>query len=226
MQDATFKIEQTKNNGSGAAGKTGPSEKNNWRTPRSLFDTLDRIYGFDLDAAADYQNHLCDRFFTAETDGLGRSWDEDSLEESIFEPFLGPSSVWINPPYSETRVETKGGETKEITSRVWHKWVEKAISEVEAGNVRRVGMLIPAAIETAVWQNEIWPKASLVLLFSGRVRFVDPETGSPKGSPAFPSAFVLFGDSTILQDDEETLQSLGTVVQAWNGPKASQEGGQ
>lgn len=50
------------------------SNKNDWETPQSLFDTLDGIFHFELDAAANDQNHKCAQYFTEQTDGLTARW--------------------------------------------------------------------------------------------------------------------------------------------------------
>lgn len=55
-----------------------------WSTPPKLFDRLDALYHFDLDAAATPENAKCKRFFTVEDDGLSQKWE---------------GVVWCNPPY-------------------------------------------------------------------------------------------------------------------------------
>lgn len=50
------------------------SDKNDWETPQSLFDELDRRYHFTLDVAASHTNHKVDRYFTADDDGLAQDW--------------------------------------------------------------------------------------------------------------------------------------------------------
>ena len=55
-----------------------------WSTPPELFDRLNALYHFDLDAAATPENAKCKRFFTAEDDGLSQKWG---------------GVVWCNPPY-------------------------------------------------------------------------------------------------------------------------------
>lgn len=45
-----------------------------WATPQDLFDRLDALYHFDLDAAATPENAKCARFFTKEDDGLLQMW--------------------------------------------------------------------------------------------------------------------------------------------------------
>jgi hypothetical protein len=55
-------------------------------THPDFFATLDVIYGFTLDVAASPENAKCERYFTAEQDGLRQSWAGEV--------------VWCNPPYS------------------------------------------------------------------------------------------------------------------------------
>ena len=46
------------------------SKRMNWRTPTKLFEKLDREFSFKLDAAADHDNHLCDKYLTLAEDSL------------------------------------------------------------------------------------------------------------------------------------------------------------
>lgn len=55
-----------------------------WETPQDLFDKLDAVYHFDLDACALPENAKCQRYFTPEQDGLSQEWT---------------GNVWCNPPY-------------------------------------------------------------------------------------------------------------------------------
>ena len=51
-----------------------PSQRDDWGTPKKLFDELNKEFHFDLDAAASDSNHKCDRYFTVEDNGLMQSW--------------------------------------------------------------------------------------------------------------------------------------------------------
>jgi len=50
------------------------SKSNEWATPQDFFDELDSEFHFTLDPCADKSNHKCDRYFTAEQNGLDQSW--------------------------------------------------------------------------------------------------------------------------------------------------------
>ena len=63
------------------------SKSDEWTTPIELFDALHNRFIFDLDAAASDENHLCDRYYTKEHDGLRQSWEW--------------RRVFCNPPYSQ-----------------------------------------------------------------------------------------------------------------------------
>lgn len=58
-------------------------------TPLHLWIPWNDRWQFTLDAAASHDNHLCERYFTLEEDGLQQSW--------------GQERVWCNPPYSDMR---------------------------------------------------------------------------------------------------------------------------
>lgn len=55
-----------------------------WETPQDLFDFLDGLFHFTLDAAASVENAKCARYFTKEDDALVQTWS---------------GRVWVNPPY-------------------------------------------------------------------------------------------------------------------------------
>ena len=48
--------------------------KDDWGTPRELFETLDKEFHFTLDACANDKNHKCEKYYTIEQDGLSKSW--------------------------------------------------------------------------------------------------------------------------------------------------------
>ncbi|WP_084174987.1 phage N-6-adenine-methyltransferase [Afifella pfennigii] len=62
------------------------SRTEEWETPPALFERLDRIFGFRLDACASPANRKCETWFSAADNALERSWAEHGR-------------VWLNPPY-------------------------------------------------------------------------------------------------------------------------------
>ncbi|MBF0773257.1 phage N-6-adenine-methyltransferase [Mammaliicoccus sciuri] len=75
------------------------SKTNEWSTPQSFFDELDKEFNFTLDPCATHDNAKCKKYYTIEDDGLLQDWSKDI--------------VFMNPPY--------GREIKH--------WVQKAYEE-------------------------------------------------------------------------------------------------
>lgn len=84
-----------------AGGVAFSSDRMDWETPTHLFDQLDAEFHFTVDAAASETNHKCERYFTAQSDGLTQDWSGET--------------VFCNPPYG----------------RELPKWVEKCHREAQ-----------------------------------------------------------------------------------------------
>lgn len=139
------------------------SDATEWRTPPALYAYLDERFHFQIDAAASEENALCAAYFTKEDDALARDWCFIATGEG--------RSVYLNPPY-------KGIE----------KWMQKAHEEAEKGCT--VVCLVAARTDSR-WFHKYVLDAYSVILLQGRVPFLRPD-GTPGGSPAFPSAIVVF----------------------------------
>jgi len=59
-----------------------------WKTPKTLFDTLDAEFGFTRDVCASDWNYQCANYWTVEDDGLAQEWD---------------GVCWCNPPFDATK---------------------------------------------------------------------------------------------------------------------------
>jgi site-specific DNA-methyltransferase (adenine-specific) len=134
-------------------------QSDEWTTPQALFDG----YGpFDVDAAANFRNHLCPVWFGPESpyaaDALHTSWSRYGTH------------VWCNPPYSQ-----------------WQQFVSKAHAESQAGV--HVTLLLPARTDTVAWHTYIWPpnEHTTIEFLRGRVKFGEAKQGAP-----FPSVVVRF----------------------------------
>ena len=65
------------------------SKNDSWTTPKDLFDKLNFLYQFTLDAASSDDNCLCEKHYTLENNGLEQSWEGER--------------VFCNPPYSKIK---------------------------------------------------------------------------------------------------------------------------
>lgn len=82
-------------------GAAMTSNRDDWETPKELFEQLDLEFHFDLDAASSDANAKCRMHYTAEQNGLSQDWSGHR--------------VFCNPPYG----------------RAISKWVKKCSEEAE-----------------------------------------------------------------------------------------------
>ena len=94
------------------------SNRQDWETPKELFDSVDAEFHFTLDAAASESNKKVKKFISAEQDAMTLSW--------------GKNVCWLNPPY---------GKGHKLST-----WVKKAYQESLLGTT--TVMLIPARTNT------------------------------------------------------------------------------
>lgn len=84
--------------------------------------------------------------------------------------------VWCNPPYGAQAV----------------RWLQRM---AEHGN----GVaLVFARTETAMFQDQVWPRAHAVLFLRGRIAFCSPD-GKPAMSAGAPSVLIAYGESNARQ---------------------------
>lgn len=102
-----------------------------WATPQDFFDKLNAEFRFTLDPCADDSNHKCEKYYTAEQDGLKQDWSGET--------------VFCNHPYG-----------KEI-----QKWVQKCFEEVYSGDCPCAVMLIPSRTDTRWFHDYIYHKAEV-----------------------------------------------------------------
>jgi len=139
------------------------SSKNmEWRTPKMIFDALDREFGFEVDAAASPANALCDHYWTVDDNSLSIDWST-----TITSATGGGPTVFLNPPYG----------------RGLGAWVDKAIEQQARGCT--VVMVLMACTDTK-WWAKLWNSAHEVRFVTGRVKFLDrngkEQNAAPKGT--------------------------------------------
>jgi len=144
------------------------SKSNEWETPKYVFDYFNKIYNFELDAAATKENTLCPNFYTIEDDSLTKNWN-----------FY--KTVWCNPPYG----------------RQIGKFIEKGYYHSLGVSGSDVCFLIPARTDTKWWHNYC-VKGTVYFIkgrlkFVNKTSPSYREGGDFKLSPApFPCAIVIF----------------------------------
>lgn len=126
-------------------------ESDNQSTPQALFDGLNEIHHFDLDAAANAENAKCSRWY-----GPGSYLREDALAE------MWPidERIWLNPPYSRG---------------LQRKFVERAIECADYGGY--VVALLPADTGTILFHELIYGRHQIEFL-RGRIKFNGVATGA------------------------------------------------
>lgn len=154
-------------------GRRGASAKVDDReTHPDDFAVWNAEFGFTLDAAAAAHNAKCERYFTAEQDGLWKSWASER--------------VWCNPPYSDIGA---------WVAKAWHEW-----ETVEPADL--IVMLLPAnRTEQGWWQDRVEPfrdrpgSPLRVRFLRGRLRFIQAgrtEVG-PNERPPFGCCLLIWG---------------------------------
>lgn len=99
------------------------SAKQDWTTPKWLFDRLNAEFHFTLDAAATPENALCDRYFTEADDALTQPWS---------------GRVFLNPPYAR--------QAPNFVAKAWEECYERGRAEV-------VACLVAARTDTQMWHQ-------------------------------------------------------------------------
>jgi phage N-6-adenine-methyltransferase len=119
------------------------SQTDDWATPIDLWEKLDAIHNFDVDAAASQANHLCLDWYGLDhenpnrRDGLNASWNG--------------RTVWINPPYG----------------RIIAEWTKAAQRHADGGGA--VVMLLPSRTDTRWFHEYCLPND--VEFIKGRLKF-------------------------------------------------------
>jgi hypothetical protein len=159
-----------------------------WRTPPDLFARLNRRYAFDYDAFASHANRLAPHYSTAE--GTFRLFDrnahpDNDLDEGELRPHRVSLETGIEYDWTDRRVFMNPPYGREFIGKA----IGKAMSERERAAI--IVALLPASTDTLWFHQCIRPYAEIEFLRK-RVRFIDPATGRPGGSPPSGSMIVVW----------------------------------
>lgn len=146
-----------------------------FQTPQSLYDQLDRIFNFTLDAACTTADCKAPAGLYADkgVDALAVSWKDQR--------------VFCNPPFSRKSA-----------------FIEKAFNEVMTGDCPVVVMVLPSNCHDGrAFQRYIKHRFYFETL-AGRVAFIDPATGKPmKGNNAGTTIVYFWRDITRGGNDKD-----------------------
>lgn len=140
-------------------------DKDEARTPMSLFKKLNEIFRFDYDLCCNHENCLCRCGLFAD-DGV------DMLTTNFSQLAARSIIGYCNPPYSNPTP-----------------FVAKAYEESRQGAT--VVMLLPSDTSTKVFHKYVM-KASEIIFIEGRITFNNPNGTPMRGSPKFGSMVVIF----------------------------------
>lgn len=139
--------------------------RDDWETPDEIFQPLNNIFDFQLDAAGSEANTKCPRVLTEELNALNLNWWAFCIGAEI------KPTIWLNPPY-------KGA----------GKWVKKAYEESIKGCT--VVCLLPPSVDAKWYRDFVLPYAE-IFWYAGRIKFVDP-TGQKRKGPSKGNLLAIF----------------------------------
>ncbi len=127
------------------------SVKQDWTTPKELFDKLNNEFGFTCDLAASPENALCPKFFTKEDNGLLQQWS---------------GVCWLNPPFGQKNAKMID-------------WIKKSYEDSQLNSNLTVVMFIPARTNNKWWAKYCM-NAKEVRFIIGRPKFGGATHGLPQ----------------------------------------------
>lgn len=163
-------------------------DKDEARTPPTLFMKLWHKYDMQVDVCATGDNTLLPGYYTKEDNCLSLdTWISDDEDDEGNTIFGGITRFYCNPPYSNPEP-----------------FICKAYEESLKGAT--VVMLLPADTSTKAFHYYTM-KASEIIFIEGRVRFNNPDGTPMNGSPKFGSMVVVFKRDDF--DGSPVVSSMG-----------------
>lgn len=165
------------------------SNRQDWETPKWLFNRLDDIFHFDLDAAADSFSRKCSRYIAPDYGFYGENYDATSLD-AIINPWPNFKTAWLNPPY--------GPNLLPFMKKVRDEYHNKDSTIV---------CLTPARTETKFFRIA-WTYARYFIFLYGRLKF--ELDGVSQQSATYPSVISIFSPRKW---NLEPLKEHGKIIE-------------
>lgn len=77
------------------------SLRQDWATPKDIFNELDKEFHFTLDPCCSEKTAKCKKFFTIKEDGLKQSWEGEKV--FVNPPFGREQAAWIKKCFEESQ---------------------------------------------------------------------------------------------------------------------------
>lgn len=153
-----------------------PVDSDSYGTPDIVFNWLNKVFNFDVDAFASHTNAKCDRYYTKDNSALSaKKWN--------FRRGGRLTKVFMNPPYSRTNI---------------YNCMQKAYEESLKGCI--VVAIVRDDPSTRWYQEFIHGKAYKVIRLKERVKFI-----GGKDTYNFPCCVVLYDLTGFEQHGTEYL---------------------
>lgn len=141
------------------------SKSNEWETPQSLYDELNREFGFTLDPCATHENHKCEKYYTIEDDGLSKSWESETV--FMNPPYGREIGAWVKKAYNEGK---KGVTTvcllpARTDTRWFHDYCQKGEVRFLKGRLKFVNRALPSWNSTGDFKLSPAPFPSMIVVF-------------------------------------------------------------
>ena len=133
------------------------SLKDDWETPRDVFDALNEEFSFTLDPCSTDENAKCPKHYTRGQDGLAQDW----TGERVFmnPPYGREIAAWIEKA-ATSKALVVGLLPARTDTRYFHRWIYgkaelrfiKGRLKFERGGVP--GQSAPFPSMVAIWHND------------------------------------------------------------------------
>lgn len=168
--------------------------KQNWQTPKIVFNNLNKITPFCIDLAADAKNALCTNYFDETDNALDIDWNAWYNTRVASRQFSWDLWGFLNPPFANLAP-----------------WYQKCYEEQEKGF--QTVMLVQASTDPQYFHDFILgdkcPKA--VAFSKGRIQYVDPDNPGKKNC-GFGSMVIWWSPHAQKKPDFLSISKEGVLL--------------
>ena len=162
--------------------------KDDWGTPKLLFDKLHYEFNFCVDVCAESDNALLDQYVDEYHDALKCNWGDYCTRVHAASRYY-IHNFFMNPPYSNVAA-----------------FIERMAKESIDNKHNRYVALVASRTDTKWFHEWVLPFASEIRFIKGRLTFAGAESTAP-----FPSLIVVYNTATSSRVD-----GYGPKITSWS----------